>query len=110
MVDDAVLDVKDAMASGEVLHAVRKAVIGCHADIARENRPPLEHWETVLPFTQSRISTVRLAGDINAKNYDDVTLDELLATIKSELVKLGPLIGLDPTSYCYYKARRIDRR
>jgi hypothetical protein len=42
------------------------------------------------------LSAVRLAGDINAKNYDDVTLDELVVTIKSEMVKLGPHIGLDP--------------
>jgi hypothetical protein len=27
---------------------------------------------------------------------DGMSLDELLVTIKSELVKLGPLIGLDP--------------
>jgi hypothetical protein len=48
------------------------------------------------PFAdQEMVAAVRLAGDINAKNYDDVTLDELLVTIKSEMVKLGPLIGLD---------------
>jgi hypothetical protein len=39
---------------------------------------------------------VRLAGDINAGNNDDVTLDELLVTIKSEMVKLRPHIDLDP--------------
>jgi hypothetical protein len=52
--------------------------------------------EKVARYRHSQLSAVRLAGDINAKNYDDVTLDELLVTIKSELVKLGPHIGLDP--------------
>ena len=52
--------------------------------------------EKVARYRHAQLSAVRLAGDINAKNYDDVTLDELLVTLKSELVKLGPLIGLDP--------------
>jgi hypothetical protein len=37
---------------------------------------------------------VRLAGDINAK-MDSASLDELLESIKSELTRLGPLIGLE---------------
>ena len=37
---------------------------------------------------------VRLAGDINAK-MDSTSLDELLESIKSELTRLGPLIGLE---------------
>ena len=36
-----------------------------------------------------------LAGDISGK-MDDVTLDELLVTVRQEWAKLGPLIGLDP--------------
>ena len=40
-------------------------------------------------------SAVKQAGDINAGNYNDATLDELLAKIRVELVKLGPLIDLD---------------
>jgi hypothetical protein len=52
--------------------------------------------EKVARYRHAQLSAVRLAGDINAKNYDDVTLDELLVTIKCELVKLGPHIGLDP--------------
>ena len=52
--------------------------------------------EKVARYRHAQLSAVRLAGDINAGNNDDVTLDELLATIKSEMVKLGPLIGLDP--------------
>jgi hypothetical protein len=51
--------------------------------------------EKVARYRHAQLSAVRLAGDINAGNNDDVTLDELLATIKSEMVKLGPLIGLD---------------
>ena len=42
-----------------------------------------------------QLSAVKLAGDINAWVPDDASLDELLAKIKSELVKLGPLIDLD---------------
>jgi hypothetical protein len=52
--------------------------------------------EKVARYRHAQLSAVRLAGDINAGNNDDVTLDELLATIKSELVKLGPHLGLDP--------------
>ena len=37
---------------------------------------------------------MRLAGDISGK-MDDVTLDELLITIKQEWAKLGPLIDLE---------------
>ena len=53
--------------------------------------------EKVARYRHAQLSAVRLAGDINAGNNDDVTLDELLVTIKSELVKLWPHIGLDPT-------------
>ena len=48
----------------------------------------------VARYRHAQLSAVRLAGDINA-GKNDVTLDELLVTIKSEMVKLGPLIGLD---------------
>jgi hypothetical protein len=50
--------------------------------------------EKVARYRHAQLSAVRLAGDINAGN-NDVTLDELLVTIKSQMVKLGPLIGLD---------------
>ena len=39
-------------------------------------------------------SAVRVAGDISGK-MDDVSLDELLVTIKREWAKLGPLIDLE---------------
>ena len=51
--------------------------------------------EKVARYRHAQLSAVRLAGDISGK-MDDVSLDELLVTIKSEMVKLGPLIGLDP--------------
>ena len=37
---------------------------------------------------------MRVAGDISGK-MDDVSLDELLVTIKQEWAKLGPLIDLE---------------
>jgi hypothetical protein len=49
----------------------------------------------VVRHRHAQLSAIKLAGDINARNCDDATLDELLVSIKSELVKLGPLIGLD---------------
>jgi hypothetical protein len=51
--------------------------------------------EKVARYKHPQLSAVRLAGDISGK-MDDVTLDELLVTIKQEWAKLGPLIGLDP--------------
>jgi hypothetical protein len=51
--------------------------------------------EKVARYRHAQLSAIKLAGDINAKNYDDATLDELLVSIKSKLVKLGPLIDLD---------------
>ena len=64
-------------------HALDEAAVGLAAA------------EKVARYRHAQLSAVRLAGDINAGN-NDVTLDELLVTIKSEMVKLGPLIGLDP--------------
>ena len=37
---------------------------------------------------------MRLAGDLSGK-MDEVTLDELLVTVKQEWAKLGPLIDLE---------------
>jgi hypothetical protein len=51
--------------------------------------------EKVARYRHAQLSAVKLAGDINAKNYDNATLDELIVKIKSQLVKLGPLIDLD---------------
>jgi hypothetical protein len=50
--------------------------------------------EKVARYKHAQLSAVRLAGDISGK-MDEVTLDELLVTIKQEWAKLGPLIDLD---------------
>ena len=51
--------------------------------------------EKVARYTHAQQPAVKQAGDINAENYNNATLDELLAKIRAELVKLGPLIDLD---------------
>jgi hypothetical protein len=51
--------------------------------------------EKVARYRHAQLPAIKLAGEINAKNYDKATLDELLEQIKVELVKLGPLIDLD---------------
>ena len=51
--------------------------------------------EKVARYRHAHLSAIKLAGDINARVADDVSLDELLVKIKEELVKLGPLIDLD---------------
>jgi hypothetical protein len=50
--------------------------------------------EKVARYKHAQLSAVRLAGDISGK-MDDVSLDELLVTIKQEWAKLSPLIDLD---------------
>jgi hypothetical protein len=50
--------------------------------------------EKVARYKHAQLSAVRLAGDISGK-MDDVSLDELLVTIKQEWAKLGPLIDLE---------------
>jgi len=51
--------------------------------------------EKVARYRHAQLSAVRLAGDISGK-MDDVSLDELLVTVKREWAKLGPLIDLEP--------------
>jgi hypothetical protein len=51
--------------------------------------------EKVARYRHAQLSAVRLAGDINATVTDNASLDELLAKIKDELRKLGPLIDLE---------------
>ena len=50
--------------------------------------------EKVARYKHAQLSSVRLAGDISGK-MDDVTLDELLVTVRQEWAKLGPLIDLE---------------
>jgi hypothetical protein len=51
--------------------------------------------EKVARYRHAQLSAIKLAGDINAKNYDNATLDELLVKINDELAKLGPIIDLE---------------
>ena len=50
--------------------------------------------DKVARYRHAQLSAVRFAGDISGK-MDDVSLDELLVTIKQEWAKLGPLIDLE---------------
>jgi hypothetical protein len=50
--------------------------------------------QKVARYRHAQLSAVRLAGDISGK-MDDVSLDELLVTIRQEWAKLGPLIDLE---------------
>jgi hypothetical protein len=50
--------------------------------------------EKVARYRHAQLSAVRLAGDVNARP-ENVNLEELLETIRSELVTIGPLLGLD---------------
>jgi hypothetical protein len=50
--------------------------------------------EKVARYKHAQLSAVRLAGSIDDK-MEDVTLDELLVTIKQEWAKLAPLIDLE---------------
>src|SRR5438477_12992498 len=51
--------------------------------------------EKVAHYRHAQPSAIKLAGEINAKNYDKATLEELLEQIKVELVNVGPLLDLD---------------
>ena len=51
--------------------------------------------EKVAAFRHPKLSAVRLAGELNKKPTDGATLDELLARIKTELTKLGPILELE---------------
>jgi hypothetical protein len=50
--------------------------------------------EKVARYKHAQLSAVRLAGDISG-NMDNVSLDELLVTIRQEWAKLAPLIDLE---------------
>ena len=51
--------------------------------------------EKVAAFRHPKLSAIRLAGELNKKPTDGATLDELLARIKTELTKLGPILDLE---------------
>jgi hypothetical protein len=50
--------------------------------------------EKVARYRHAQLSAMRLSGDLNARP-ENVNLKELLESIRSELVTLGPHIGLD---------------
>jgi hypothetical protein len=93
------LDIMERVMRHFYLRALIEERMGAQADwnaVDSLMQKALAAAEKVARYRHAQLSAVRLAGDINAGNNDDVTLDELLVTIKSEMVKLGPLIGLDP--------------
>jgi hypothetical protein len=93
------LDIMEKVMRYFYLRALIEERMGAEADwnaVDSLKRKALAAAEKVARYRHAQLSAVRLAGDINTGNNDDVTLDELLVTIKSELVKLGPHIGLDP--------------
>jgi hypothetical protein len=51
--------------------------------------------EKVAAFRHPKLSAVRLPGELNKKPMDGATLNELLARIKTELTKLGPILDLE---------------
>jgi hypothetical protein len=48
--------------------------------------------EKVARYRHAQLSAIKLAGDINAKNYEDATLDEVFARLKVGLFFLHPLL------------------
>jgi hypothetical protein len=93
------LDIMERVMRHFYLRALIEERMGAQADwnaVDSLMQKALAAAEKVARYRHAQLAAVRLAGDINAGNNDDVTLDELLVTIKSEMVKLGPLIGLDP--------------
>jgi hypothetical protein len=51
--------------------------------------------EKVATYRHPKVSAVRLAGELNKKPMNGATLDELLVRIKTQLTKLGPILGLE---------------
>jgi hypothetical protein len=52
--------------------------------------------EKVARYRHAQLSAMRLSGDLNMRP-ENVNLDELLASIREEWAKLGPLIDMDLT-------------
>jgi hypothetical protein len=50
--------------------------------------------EKVATYRHPKLSAVRL-GELNKKPTNGATLDELLVRIKTQLTKLGPILGLE---------------
>ena len=46
-------------------------------------------------FRHPKLAAVRLAGELNKKPIDSASLDELLQRLKTQLMKLAPIIDLE---------------
>jgi hypothetical protein len=51
--------------------------------------------EKTASYRHPKLSAMRLAGELNKKPTDGASLDELLARIKTELTKLGPILDVE---------------
>jgi hypothetical protein len=72
--------------------------LGDGADLRRVGdayREAVRVAEKVARYRHAQLSAMQPAGDINAKKYDHLTLDELAAELNANLRKLGPLIEID---------------
>jgi hypothetical protein len=59
--------------------------------------------EKVARYRHAQLSAVRLAGDINAKNYDDVTLDDRRTVVDYPTVEPSGTIIIDtPNTYLFF--------
>jgi hypothetical protein len=72
------------------INVTRNALLDMHALMQKA----LAAAEKVARYRHAQLAAVRLAGDISGK-MDDVSLDELLVTVRQEWAKLGPLIDLE---------------
>jgi hypothetical protein len=48
--------------------------------------------EKVACYRRAQLSAIKLAGDINAKQIEGLSIEEAIELLKGELRKLGPLI------------------
>jgi hypothetical protein len=95
------LDSLDVMEQAMRHHYFRAKIeerLGDGADLRRVDdayRQAVCVAEKLARYRHAQLSAIKLAGDINAKKYDHLTLDELVAKVNAELRKLGPLIQFD---------------
>ena len=91
------LDMMEGVMRHFYLRAMIERAVGDEANWDKVNSlllRTLAAAEKVARYKHAQLSSVRLAGDISGK-MDDVSLDELLVTVKQEWAKLGPLISLE---------------
>ena len=91
------LDIMERVMRHFYLRALIEERMGAQADwnaVDSLMQKALAAAEKVARYRHAQLSAVRLAGDISGK-MDDVSLDELLVTIRQEWAKLAPLIDLE---------------